>query len=157
MADGFQAEPHTPAANSGKLRWQSRYNGLSFIALLDGKAVAGVSGPWSGKFALTWWDRPQAQRQLELFDSMQEAQHAVEAWARRLGAGCPPMFKPRASAAQAGSAGQPRRPGLLEHLRRLLTPPPAPKAAAPDTDMRRRQRQAHADLDLDGLSFVAER
>lgn len=156
MADGFQAEPHMPAADSGKLRWQSRYNGLSFIALLDGKAVAGVSGPWSGKFALTWWDRPQAQRQLELFDSMQEAQLAVEAWARRLGAGCPPMLKPRASAAQSSSAGQPRnRLGLLDQLRRLLTP--APKAAAPDTEMRRRERQAHADLDLDGLNFVAER
>ena len=33
-----------------------RYEGLLAVAVIDGVAWAGVSGPWpDGHFALTWW------------------------------------------------------------------------------------------------------
>ena len=55
------------------------------VAYLDGKAVAGVSGPWPvNQYALTWWDRPMPARQLELFDSLASAQQRVEEWAWRM-------------------------------------------------------------------------
>lgn len=156
MADGFPPESQASAADSGKLRWQSRYNGLSVVALLDGKAIAGISGPWSDKFALTWWDRPQAQRRLELFDSMQEAQSSVENWARRMGAGFPALSMPRVTAKPQAGAAQATR-SLFDHLRRLV-PLSSPANAAPRTTTAcLRNSRAYADLDLDGLHFVAER
>ena len=65
--------------------WQQRYDGVLVVAYLDGKAVAGISGPWPvSQYALTWWDRPVPSRQLELFDSMEAAQKRVEEWAWRM-------------------------------------------------------------------------
>ncbi len=72
---------------SPALVWRSRYDGLVSIAQIGDKAVAGISGPWSGKFALTWWERPLPQRQLELFDSLADAKREVEHWARRMHVG----------------------------------------------------------------------
>lgn len=65
--------------------WRSRYNGFVAIAYLEDKAIAGISGPWSGKYALTWWDRPLPA--LELFDSLEEATRKVESWALRVSNG----------------------------------------------------------------------
>ena len=84
-----QIEDAEPSASPCTLEWGSRYGGLVTIALLDGKAVAGISGPWSGKFALTWWERPLPARQLELFDTLEDAKHEVEAWATRMHNGLP--------------------------------------------------------------------
>lgn len=65
--------------------WRQRYEGVLMVAYLDGKAVAGISGPWPvNQFALTWWDRPMPARQLELFDSLAAAQRRVEEWAWRM-------------------------------------------------------------------------
>jgi hypothetical protein len=65
--------------------WRQRYEGVLMVAYLDGKAVAGISGPWPvNQFALTWWDRPVPARQLELFDSLDAAQRRVEEWAWRM-------------------------------------------------------------------------
>jgi hypothetical protein len=65
--------------------WRQRYEGVLMVAYLDGKAVAGISGPWPvNQYALTWWDRPVPARQLELFDSFAAAQRRVEEWAWRL-------------------------------------------------------------------------
>ena len=67
------------------IEWRQRYDGVLMVAYLDGKAVAGVSGPWPvNQFALTWWDRPMPARQLELFDSLAAAQRRVEEWAWRM-------------------------------------------------------------------------
>jgi len=67
------------------IEWRQRYEGVLMVAYLDGKAVAGVSGPWPvNQFALTWWDRPMPARQLELFDSLAAAQRRVEEWAWRM-------------------------------------------------------------------------
>lgn len=65
--------------------WRQRYEGVLMVAYLDGKAVAGISGPWPvEQYALTWWDRPVPARQLELFDSLAAAQRRVEEWAWRM-------------------------------------------------------------------------
>ncbi len=58
--------------------WQERYDGLAVTAYVAGQAVAGISGPWDGRFALTRWDRPISLRRLELFLSLDEAKRAVE-------------------------------------------------------------------------------
>jgi hypothetical protein len=67
------------------IEWRQRYDGVLMVAYLDGKAVAGVSGPWPvNQYALTWWDRPMPARQLELFDSLATAKQRVEEWAWRM-------------------------------------------------------------------------
>jgi hypothetical protein len=66
------------------LEWRSRYDGLVAIAQIGDKAVAGISGPWSGKYALTWWERPLPARQLELYDTLEAAKREVEDWADRM-------------------------------------------------------------------------
>ncbi|HKE49284.1 MAG TPA: hypothetical protein VKB52_14565 [Rhodanobacteraceae bacterium] len=67
------------------IEWRQRYDGVLMVAYLDGKAVAGVSGPWPvNQYALTWWDRPMPARQLELFDSLAAAKQRVEEWAWRM-------------------------------------------------------------------------
>ena len=72
-------------STEGQIEWRQRYDGVLMVAYLDGKAVAGVSGPWPvNQFALTWWDRPMPARQLELFDSLAAAQRRVEEWAFRM-------------------------------------------------------------------------
>lgn len=73
--------------NSGRqpsqVAWQSRYEGFAAVAYVNGKAIAGVSGPWSDKYALTWWEHPTPARQLELFDSLEAAKRNVEQRAQR--------------------------------------------------------------------------
>jgi len=75
----------TDTSTGDLIDWRQRYEGVLVVAYLDGKAVAGISGPWPvNQYALTWWDRPVPARQLELFDSMEAAQKRVEQWAWRL-------------------------------------------------------------------------
>ncbi|GEM_PF-1073734 len=146
-------------SGSGTLEWRSRYNGLAVTALLDGKAVAGISGPWSDKFALTWWDRPAPQRQLELFDSLHEAQQKVEAWARRLRTGRSPMASLRAIPSSTPEPVAAASPGMLGWARSLLSPL-ATRSARPlrgEAIERLREHRARADLDLDGLHFAADK
>jgi hypothetical protein len=77
------ADPGIPDAE--RIDWRQRYEGVLMVAYLDGKAVAGISGPWPvNQYALTWWDRPVPARQLELFDSFEAAQQRVEEWAFRM-------------------------------------------------------------------------
>ena len=68
--------------NTGRSRirvvWQSRYEGCVAVAYVNGRAIAGISGPWSDKYALTCWERPTPGGQLELFDSLDDAKRAVE-------------------------------------------------------------------------------
>ncbi len=138
--------------------WRSRYDGLVAIAYVGGKAVAGISGPWSDKFALTWWERPLPQRQLELFDSLDEAKHEVEGWALRVRNGY-------ASASATNAPGllpmlvPVAKSGLLAQIRTLLPefarrPRIAAASKSPD---RLRERHAHADINLDDLHFAADK
>ena len=144
-------------ADSDLIDWQQRYEGILVVAYLDGKAVAGISGPWPGpvvQYALTWWDRPMPQRQMELFDSPEAARRRVEEWAWRL----------RTSGMIGGlPANDPVRPGELAvesqrslswlgRLRDALNKPINASARAASEDLR---KQPLNDDDLRGIHFAA--
>lgn len=57
--------------------WQPHYEGFTTVAYQSGKAIAGISGPWSNQYVLIWWEHAQPIRQVELFDSLEEAKQAV--------------------------------------------------------------------------------
>lgn len=107
------------------VEWEERYAGVVAIAYIDGRRVAGISGPWSGKYALTWWDRPIPARQLELYDSLEEARAEIEAWALRMQSGLAsptPVVQLRGTGPAAAETPAPA-PGLLTRLSRLLQAP----------------------------------
>jgi len=66
-----------PARKTSSIIWQERYEGIAVVAYLGGKAIAGISGPWSGHYALTWWI-PNPDAQLEIFPTLDAAKQAVE-------------------------------------------------------------------------------
>jgi hypothetical protein len=117
--------------------WRQRYEGVLTVAYLDGKAVAGISGPWPvNQYALTWWDRPVPARQLELFDSLEAAQARVEEWAWRMRTigviDRPPANDPILPEATVSIAPQ-RQQGVpqeswLGRLREVIAPAPRMKA-----------------------------
>lgn len=155
----------------GIIQWRSRYDGLVVIAQLHDKAVAGISGPWSGQYALTWWDRPLPTRQLELFDSLEDAKREVENWALRMRNGnystTAPSVLPRVAPApaqaplpapaQASTCTQAPQTDLLAWMRALLPglPAPKPNAAALEGIDRLRRQQACAETDVGNLHFAA--
>jgi hypothetical protein len=57
--------------------WQPHYEGFASVAYQSGRAVAGISGPWSGQYVLIWWEQARPIRQVELFESLEEAKQAV--------------------------------------------------------------------------------
>ena len=158
-------------SGDGMIQWRSRYDGLVVIAQLDEKAVAGISGPWSGQYALTWWDRPLPTRQLELFDSLADAKREVENWALRMRNGnysttapsLPPNVAPCPVQAdlpaptQAPACAHAPQADLLAWMRGLLPglPAPKPNAAALEVIDRLRRQQACTETDVSNLHFAA--
>jgi hypothetical protein len=136
------------------LEWRTRYDGIVAVAHIGDKAVAGISGPWSGKFALTWWERPLPARQLELFDTLEDAKQEVEAWATRMRSGLPatvPAIKTIVESAPAPTA----KSGLIDHVRAFL-PEFGRKRTAPHSNgARLRHQHALDDTDLGDLHFAA--
>jgi hypothetical protein len=57
--------------------WQPHYEGFASVAYQSGRAIAGISGPWSGQYVLIWWEQARPIRQVELFESLEEAKQAV--------------------------------------------------------------------------------
>ena len=145
------------------VEWRSRYDGLVTIAYLDDKAVAGISGPWSDQFALTWWERPLPQRQLELFDSREEAQREVEAWAVRMRNGYSSALSEPQTAASAAELLPMLVPiaksSLLGQIRALLPEfgRRRGRASSRETIERMREQHARMDLDISGLHFAADK
>jgi hypothetical protein len=86
MIDTTQASRDITVESRGgsDVEWRTRYEGVVAVAHVGSKAVAGISGPWSDRFALTWWERPAEERQLALFDSLEAAKREVEDWASSL-------------------------------------------------------------------------
>jgi hypothetical protein len=165
IIDSFQpqcGEPTptpTTATMSRPLEWRSRYDGLVSVAYIGGKAVAGISGPWSGKFALTWWERPMPSRQLELHDSMEAAKNEVEDWALRMNSGgydlpLPQLIPlgPARNDTSVDAAAQ-RQPGLFDRVRAALLPLLQPSASEKIDRLRR--AHVHNEPDLSGLHFAA--
>src|SRR5512143_3435024 len=96
----------------GGIVWQPHYEGFTTIAYQSGKAIAGISGPWSDQYVLIWWDHAQQSHHVESFD---EAKLAV---AQRIA--------PDAGSHLQGLLGALRRPAgkqkrsWLNRLRRAL-------------------------------------
>lgn len=131
---------HTASRTCGRIVWQQHYEGISHVAYRCGKAIAGVSGPWSDRYVLIWWDqRPAASHPLELFETMEAAKGAVE---ERVGQAVP---------AFATVPGDPRSrshrswwAGIWPQRRRARTVP-------------LRRCPSDAEIDLSGLNFSATR
>jgi len=152
--------PVATAPSTRSLQWRSRYDGLVSVAYIDSKAVAGISGPWSGKYALTWWERPMPARELELHDSLGSAQREVEEWALRMHSGnyalplpaaethSLPLSVQRQRAANAAA----RKAGLFERVRSLL---PRLQPSSSEKIERLRLASTDAEPDLRGLHFAA--
>lgn len=67
-----------PASTIG---WESRYDGVLSVAIVNNVPVAGISGPWpDGNYALTWWssDDINVPPTLEFHPSMDCARKRVE-------------------------------------------------------------------------------
>lgn len=130
----------TASRTSGRIVWQQHYEGISHVAYRCGKAIAGVSGPWSDRYALIWWDqRPAASHPLELFETMEAAKRAVE---ERVGlavpafAAIPGNTRPSPSRGWWASIWPQRRRGRKAPLRRC---------------------PSDAEINLSGLNFSATR
>jgi len=144
------------------IQWHTRYNGLVAIARLGDKAVAGISGPWDGKYALTWWERPLPARKLELFDTMDAARVRVEDWAMRICNGylcAEPTHAVAAGVIDELPALAARAPanhadGLLGQVFELFG---ARRAGGGEALERLRARRVHEELDLSDLHFAANR
>lgn len=170
--DEFHTDSAPPAVMDGPLEWRVRYDGLLAVAYVGSKAVAGVSGPWSDKFALTWWERPLPARQLELFNTMAEAQHEVELWAQRMHiggyskvrhlsiAGRGQLFPGQPASDSASVGNVPAQPdtSLLGRMRSLF---PAFSRARSETSSREtidrlRRSQDCSENDTGNLHFAAK-
>jgi hypothetical protein len=151
---GDRNPPATVAPAPGRaLQWRTLYDGLVTVAYIGSKAVAGISGPWSGKYALTWWERPMPARELELHDSLGSAQREVEEWALRTGDDYILPLPAQAAHAtpRAGGAHAARKSGLFDRLRALL---PLQPSTSEKIERLRRER-VQDDADLGDLRFAA--
>lgn len=153
MNPSREAPASEPAASLQSVTWREHYAGVFAVATIGERRVAGISGPWSGQFALTWWDRPLPQRQLELFDSLEEARHAVETWASRIQHG---TLMAAATAAATPAARPPARapapPGLLARVVALFG---RPRRRGGDSIDHLRRRYDERDAALADLHFAA--
>ncbi|MCK9537662.1 hypothetical protein [Dokdonella sp.] len=145
-AEAFVVDTDSPLQSM--LTWEDRYEGVFAVACIGSRRVAGISGPWSGKYALTWWDRPMPARQLELFDSLDEARAHVEAWALRMEVGL-------SSAPPARRSRRRPPPGLLTRIITLLGTPIWPRPANDAVLDHLRRLQTDDDTALANLHFGA--
>jgi len=61
----------------GAVVWQAHTEGFATTAYCDGQAIAGISGPWSNQYVLIWRQPSLPTRELEVFDSLEEAKQSV--------------------------------------------------------------------------------
>ncbi|MGB0132756.1 hypothetical protein [Dokdonella sp.] len=81
MDNIFSFATRIPTKSSSTIGWESRYDGVLSVAVVDSVPVAGISGPWpDGNYALTWWstDEANAVPTLEFHGSMEIARQRVE-------------------------------------------------------------------------------
>jgi len=139
LPDFQQRTPHTAARAFSRVIWQERYEGIAVVAYRGGKAIAGISGPWSNRYVLTWW-QPNPVGQLEIFDTLEAARAAVEAR-------CQSMAPTRS--VQIPALRMPRPSWIARLFAR-----PRHKTGASSLDLLR-QRSQREPADLSGLSFSA--
>lgn len=71
-----------PSTIVPSLVWCSTSAGVMLVARLNGRDVAGISGPWGGRYVLTWWGGISSNHPFEIFDSREDARAAVESFTR---------------------------------------------------------------------------
>jgi hypothetical protein len=143
LPDFDDRTPHA-ARRSSRVIWQERYEGIAVVAYQRGKAIAGISGPWSNRYALTWWQfNPDGQ--FEIFDTLQDAMHAVELRAHGTSTRPAPSQRP--------AALLPQRPSFWGRIRSWFA---SSESAGAATVARMRQRYLNAEADLSGLNFNAQ-
>ena len=82
MGSIFSFASRKPVKPATTIDWQSRYDGVLSVAIVNSVPVAGISGPWpDGNYALTWWasNEIDAPPSLEFHTSMDVARQRVEA------------------------------------------------------------------------------
>jgi len=142
LPDFDDLAPHA-ARKPSPVVWQERYEGIAVVAYQGGKAIAGISGPWSNRFALTWW-QVNPDGQFEIFDTLAEAMQAVELRAQVTCSMPAPTQRPPAL--------RPQRASLWARVRAWFG---ADEAAGAAALARLRQRYLNAEADLSGLNFTA--
>ena len=81
MGSIFSFASRKSDAPASSIGWESRYDGVLTVAILDEVPFAGISGPWpDGNYALTWWTTRDADaaRKLEFHPSLAHACKRVE-------------------------------------------------------------------------------
>ena len=147
--------PQEPRRRShGRIVWQPHYEGFATVAYRDGRAIAGISGPWSNQYVLIWRQPAQPIRQVEVFDSLEEARQAVA-----LGSS-PPGTQLETLLHKLRREVVLPRPSWLRRfhtrLTRWLRIAPS-NARAPRVRNRARARFSADETDLSGLNFRAIR
>lgn len=153
LPDFDQRTPHVaPARKPSRIIWQQRYEGIALVAYQGGRAVSCVSGPWSGKYVLTWWE-PMPGGQLEIFDTQEDATQAVE---RRMQVFA--SSRPVEIFVVAGNGPAPERnDSWFTLLLRTFFPGRRARAVKAQHLDAMRRRYLNEDADLTGLNFNAGR
>lgn len=134
----------------GVIVWQPHYEGFATIAYRDGRAIAGISGPWSNQYVLIWWRPAQAIREVEVFDSLDEAKRAV---ARGEAGEVPRRLRDLIRAVCREPIAVPR-PSWVARLHRWLR---GTRRVSAPAGVRRVRRYDSEETDLRGLNFRALR
>jgi hypothetical protein len=152
-SSAYDVPRHPQRRRRGGIVWQPHYEGFTTVAYRSGKAVAGISGPWSDQYVLIWWDHARPIRQVELFDSLEEAKQAV---ARRIAPDAGNRLHGLLGALRRPSVG--RRPSWLSRLRRWMRAFSLRAERAGQTRLiDHRRRRDNEETDLRGLNFRAVR
>ena len=153
LPDFDQRTPAAATRKPSRIVWQQRYDGIAHVAYQGGKAMACISGPWSDKFVLTWWE-PMPGGQLELYDSIDEARQSVERRLDVVASGRPAEVHTVAME----SRQQTRSESWITLLRRTFFPARQRLAAANAENLQTLRRRYFAEeTDLSGLNFGASR
>jgi len=137
----------------GGIVWQPHYEGFTTIAYQSGKAIAGISGPWSGQYVLIWWTHAQPIREVELFDSLDEAKQAV---AQRLAPESGKNLQGLLGALRRQSSRE--RPSWLGRLRNWMRTYSSDSERGGQTRLvDHRRRRDNEETDLRGLNLRAVR
>jgi hypothetical protein len=143
--DDLSPEPRP--RRRGGIFWQPRYEGFTRIAYRDGRAIAGISGPWSDQYVLIWWQPAQPVQRVEVFDSLEAATRAVATSGRTRYQGIGEMLQALCSEPIALP-----RPAWLARLRRWQPRLFSRRAKPP-----RAQHRPREATDLRGMNLRAVR
>ena len=145
--------PEPRRRTRGAIVWRAHTEGFATIAYRDGRAIAGISGPWSQQYVLIWWQPSQPIREVEVFDSLDAAKQAVA-----LGSG--PIANSHLDALLATLRHEyiVPKPTWLRRLVRWLSGTSRQEAAATGTGSHPVARRAADEItDWRGLNFRAIR